>query len=234
MKLTQTLLNQLDDLSRISTSVLLSPGKTISIKNGPQILATAIIDEEIPGEAAVYDLPLFLKTLSLFPVDEAVLEFNDSYIEVKSAGQNARFVTADKKWIENSIPSKTVDELTQSSGPLGEIVLDIALEKTIVDQLLKNIKIMSLDHVRFSVEDGVFSIKICDLKNTGQNSLDKVIAEVDCPNLSYTFSTEEFLKMPSYDYQLKLFKDVASVAFENDNFGIFLSAQTNFTKRIDE
>ena len=84
MKLTANLVAALTNLSRVNGSILLTEGNVLSVKRSTQSLASVKIDEPIPREAAIYDLPLFIKTLGLFSDVDTELDIQEAFITIKS------------------------------------------------------------------------------------------------------------------------------------------------------
>jgi len=88
MKFSSNTIKILKNFSTINQSLLFREGNTLRtmsvLKN---ILAEAVIEEEIPKEFAIYDLPQFINGLELH--SNAELDFlNDSYVYIKDESGN--------------------------------------------------------------------------------------------------------------------------------------------------
>lgn len=88
MKFSEKTLTILKNFSSINQSLLFRKGnviRTMSVMKN--ILAEAVIDEELPKEFGIYELNQFLNGLSLHP--DAELDFsNDSYVLIKDTNNN--------------------------------------------------------------------------------------------------------------------------------------------------
>ncbi len=231
MKLTADLLSKLTKLSRINNSIVLTEGNVLGVKQTDAHVADVILEEAIPAEAAIYDLPLFIKTLGLFNVDNTKLEFSDSRIIIKSKSQKASYLLTEKRLIDSCAPSASVQQVA-SSGKLGEELLSFELSGELLAQITSNAKTLGLDHISFAMKQGVLTVTICDKNNPGENSIETVVAQADSPEFEYVFLTEDFMKIPASIYNMTFYKDVASFTLISDNFNMFLCADAEFTTKV--
>ena len=78
MKLSNETLSVLKNFASINQGILFKPGKTIrTISTHKNILAEAVVSEEIPKEFGVYDLNNFFSVLSLHK-EEPVIDFDEA------------------------------------------------------------------------------------------------------------------------------------------------------------
>ena len=79
MKLSEKTLQVLKNFSNINQSILIRPGNVIkSVTELKTIFARAEVPETFEQEFAIYDLPQFLGTISLFSDPE--LDFHEKYV----------------------------------------------------------------------------------------------------------------------------------------------------------
>ena len=95
MKLSDSTLTLLKNFSNINQSILFKQGKSLrTISVMKNILAEAIIDEELPKDFGIYDLTQFLNGLSLHNNPE--LDFdNDNFVIIKEGRSRSRYFFAD-------------------------------------------------------------------------------------------------------------------------------------------
>jgi len=88
MKFSDNTISVLKNFSTINQSLLFRKGNVIRTMSGMKnILAEAIIDEDLPKDFCIYELNQFLNGLSLH--QPAELDFvNESYVTIKDSGNN--------------------------------------------------------------------------------------------------------------------------------------------------
>jgi len=81
MKLSEKTLTVLKSFAAINKSIVLKPGKILrTITPEKTLMATAIIEDEIPAQACIYDLSRFLSIHSLY--DNPDIEFHDKHFTI--------------------------------------------------------------------------------------------------------------------------------------------------------
>lgn len=106
MKLSARTLQLLKNFSSINKSILIRKGNILStISNNKEIMARATIQETFENEFAIYELPKFLGTLSLF--DDPDIQFESNHLKIIEGKQSISFYYTDSSMIV-AAPDKEV------------------------------------------------------------------------------------------------------------------------------
>ena len=190
MKLSDKTILLLKNFSSINQSILFKQGSKLrSISVMKNILAEAIIDEEIPKDFGIYDLNQFLNGLSLHQSPE--LDFtNDQYVVIKEGKMRSKYFFADPSVIV-SPPEK---EITLPSEDVSFVLASQQLEK-----LKKAASIYQLPDISAIGENGVVKVVARDKKNDTSNDFCIVVGETD-KNFIFNFKEENLKIIPgTYD-----------------------------------
>lgn len=133
MKLSKETIAILKNFAQINQSIQFEAGNTIrTISPSKSTVAIADISEEIPSDAAIYDLSQFLSVLSAF--NEPEIEFGEKEFVIKEGKKKTTYsyvdpsmiLTPKKKTVEFpatdvavDLPAKTVEDILKQAGVLG-------------------------------------------------------------------------------------------------------------------
>ena len=161
MKLSDNTLNILKNFSTINPNLVFKEGnqlKTISVAKN--ILATATIDETIPSEFGIYDLPEFLSVIGL--IEDAELVIGDTSAKIRGDGDSLNYFFSDVSNL--TTPQKDI------TMPKCEIEFD--LTEVSLGKLRRAASTMGVSEVLVvGEENGVgISIQVVDTKNPTSNS----------------------------------------------------------------
>ena len=108
MKLSEKTTSLLKNFSSINGSILVKEGTSIKTMSPMKnILAEATIDEDMPRDFAIYDLPQFLNTIDL--MDDPMLDFtNEHYVVIKRERSKFKYWFCDHTLVP-SLPEKTIE-----------------------------------------------------------------------------------------------------------------------------
>jgi len=98
VKLSNSSVKILSNFASINPGIVFTPGNvqyTISPLN--TIVCKVTLSEDVPQSFAIYDLELFLKLYKT--IDDAELEFSDTYVLIKNDKENIKFFFADAEMI---------------------------------------------------------------------------------------------------------------------------------------
>jgi hypothetical protein len=140
MKLSNETLSVLKNFASINQGILFKPGKTIrTISTHKNILAEAVVNEEIPKEFGVYDLNNFLSVLSLHK-EEPTIDFDESNVVI--SGLQGRSKIKYRFCAPNMIVTAP-DKNLELSNP--EIKFDLSAED--FDWILRAANVLSSPHI---------------------------------------------------------------------------------------
>ena len=186
MKLSETTLNLLKNFSTINQSILFKEGsklRTMSVMKN--ILAEAIITEEIPKDFGVYDLNQFLQGHSLHQSPD--LDFtNDEYVVIREGKSRSKYFFADPSVIV-SPPDK---EISLPSEDVSFAITSQQLEK-----LKKAASVYQLPDISAIGGDGVVKLVARDKKNDTSNDFSIVVGDTS-DTFSFNFKVENIKILP--------------------------------------
>ena len=191
MKLSDSTVNLLKNFSNINQSLLFKQGnslRTISVMKN--ILAEAVIDEELPKDFGIYDLNQFLNGMSLHHDPELDFE-NENYVVIREGRSNqSKYFFADPNVIITP-PDKT---LTLPSEDVSFVLTTQNL-----DRLLKAAAVYQVPDLSAIGSSGVVKLVIRDKKNDTANNFSMVVGETD-KSFEFNFKVENIKLIPgSYE-----------------------------------
>ena len=188
MKLSEKTLNLLKNFSTINQSILFKQGsslRTISVMKN--ILAEAVIDEEIPQDFGIYDLNQFLNGLGLHQHPE--LDFkNDGHVVIKEGKMRSKYFFADPNVIVTP-PDKEI------VLPSEDVSFELSTQQ--LDKLLKAAAVYQLPDLSVLGEDGVVKLVVRDKKNDTSNVFSIIVGETESV-FSLNFKVENIKILPGY------------------------------------
>jgi len=186
MKLSEKTITILKNFSSINQSILFKEGnclRTISIMKN--ILAEAVIEENIPKDFAIYDLNQFLNGLNLH--QDPDLDFTDnSYVLIKEGKRKAKYFFADPEVIVTP-PDKSIE--------LPSKDVCFTLDQSQLDRLIKAAAVYQLPDLSAVGENGVVKLVVRDKKNDTSNDFSIVVGETDS-EFVFNFKVENIKILP--------------------------------------
>ena len=186
MKLSDKTLSVLKNFSTINQSILFKQGsklRTISVMKN--ILAEAVIDEEIPQDFGIYDLNQFLNGLGLHQHPE--LDFkNDGHVVIKEGKMRSKYFFADPNVIVTP-PDKEI------VLPSEDVSFELSTQQ--LDKLLKAAAVYQLPDLSVLGEDGVVKLVVRDKKNDTSNVFSIIVGETESV-FSLNFKVENIKILP--------------------------------------
>ena len=186
MKLSEKTLNLLKNFSTINQSILFKQGTSLTtISVMKNILAEAVIDEEIPQDFGIYDLNQFLNGLSLHQHPE--LDFkNDGHVVIKEGKMRSKYFFADPNVIVTP-PDKEI------VLPSEDVSFELSTQQ--LDKLLKAAAVYQLPDLSVLGEDGVVKLVVRDKKNDTSNVFSIIVGETESV-FSLNFKVENIKILP--------------------------------------
>ena len=211
MELSEKTLKILQNFTTINQSLAFKEGRklrTISVMKN--VLAEAEIEEYIPIDFAIYDLPQFLNTLALYRDPDIDVSTNPNFAHIKAGtSQRSKYFFSDPSVIvappekEMVLPSKDV------TFNLGEEQLAKAL---------KSASILQLPDLSVVGGEGAIKVVVSDRKNDTSNEFALVVGQTD-KEFSFNFKIEN----------IKLIPGAYSVAISCKNLARFYNTNYKLT-----
>ena len=207
MKLSVKTLEILKNFTTINQSLTFKEGRklrTISVMKN--VLAEAEIEEFIPKDFAIYDLPQFLNTLSLYKDADIDVSTNPNFVHIKSGiTQRSKYFFSDPSVIV-APPDK---EMTL---PSTEVEFSLAEDQ--LTKIMKSASILGLPDLSVVGADGVVKLVVNDRKNDTSNEFAIVVSQSD-KKFSFNFKIEN-IKLVSGSYNVAISSKNLAKFYNND------------------
>ena len=195
MRLSEKTLKILQNFTTINQSLSFKEGnkiRTISVMKN--VLAEAEIEEYIPKDFAIYDLPQFLNTLALYRDPDIDVSSNPSFAHIKSGTHSrSKYFFSDPSVII-APPEK---EMILPSEDVSFILQEDQLAK-----MLKSASILQLPDLAVVGDEGVVKTVVSDRKNDTSNESAIVVGQTD-KTFSFNFKIENIKLIPG-SYQVTI------------------------------
>ena len=211
MELSEKTLKILQNFTTINQSLAFKEGRklrTISVMKN--VLAEAEIEEYIPKDFAIYDLPQFLNTLALYRDPDIDVSTNPNFAHIKSgASQRSKYFFSDPSVIVAPPEKEMVLPSEDVTFNLGEEQLAKAL---------KSSSILQLPDLSVVGGEGAIKVVVSDRKNDTSNEFALVVGQTD-KEFSFNFKIEN----------IKLIPGAYSVAISCKNLARFYNTNYKLT-----
>ena len=211
MELSEKTLKILQNFTTINQSLAFKEGRklrTISVMKN--VLAEAEIEEYIPKDFAIYDLPQFLNTLALYRDPDIDVSTNPNFAHIKAGtSQRSKYFFSDPSVIVAPPEKEMVLPSEDVTFNLGEEQLAKAL---------KSSSILQLPDLSVVGGEGAIKVVVSDRKNDTSNEFALVVGQTD-KEFSFNFKIENIKLIPG-DY---------SVAISCKNLARFYNANYKLT-----
>lgn len=193
MKLCKETLETLKNFSTINSGVVLVPGtKQSTIADENNIVVWADIDEEIPVEIAIHDLPSFLGIIS--QLDAPDLDFQSKWVDITDNGLSVRYHYSNPELIK-VIPQGKSLELTSVDGKFE-------LTNSSLTKIIKIANSMDLPDVRIVGEGGKIYLYVVDSDVDTSNFASKEVGEYEGDDFELIIPVENLRLVPD-DYVIE-------------------------------
>ena len=211
MELSEKTLKILQNFTTINQSLAFKEGRklrTISVMKN--VLAEAEIEEYIPKDFAIYDLPQFLNTLALYRDPDIDVSTNPNFAHIKAGTtQRSKYFFSDPSVIVAPPEKEMVLPSEDVTFNLGEEQLAKAL---------KSSSILQLPDLSVVGGEGAIKVVVSDRKNDTSNEFALVVGETD-KEFSFNFKIEN----------IKLIPGSYSVAISSKNLARFYNTNYKLT-----
>ena len=201
----------LKNFTEINQSLSFKKGKKIrTISPMQNILAEATIDEEIPSDFAIYDLPQFITTIDVLYKDPDIDITSEQYASIKEGRTTrSKYFFSDPDVII-SPPEK------EMALPSEEVAFN--LDENQVKKLVNSANILGLPDLSVVGEAGVVKVVVNDRRNDTSNDYTVVVGSTD-HEFSFNFKMEN----------IKLIKGAYQVGISKANLARFHNVAYNLT-----
>ena len=211
MELSEKTLKILQNFTTINQSLAFKEGRklrTISVMKN--VLAEAEIEEYIPKDFAIYDLPQFLNTLALYRDPDIDVSTNPNFAHIKAgASQRSKYFFSDPSVIVAPPEKEMVLPSEDVTFNLGEEQLAKAL---------KSASILQLPDLSVVGGEGAIKVVVSDRKNDTSNEFALIVGQTD-KEFSFNFKIEN----------IKLIPGSYSVAISSKNLARFYNTNYKLT-----
>ena len=213
MKLSDKTIQILKNFATINQSILVCPGNILkTVTPLKTVVAQATVAETFEQEFAIYELPRFLGTISLFSDPE--FTFQEKYVTISSGKQRVNYTYADASMITTP-PSKNIN------FPDTEVEFTITAEQ--LSTISKAGAVLQMPEIAVVGEDGVISIRAIDSKNSTADVFSLDVGECD-KDFRVIFRPENMKLIPA-DYKVSL-TTVGISRFESDNLTYWIATES--------
>lgn len=192
MKLSDKTHKILQNFTSINQSLSFKEGRTIrTISPMQNVLAEAEIEEYIPKDFAIYDLPQFLNTVALYRDPEIDVSTEDTHAMIREGKMNrSKYFFSDPSVII-APPEK---EMKLPTEDVCFVVQDEQLRR-----IMKSSGILGLPDLSVVGEAGVVKLVVSDRKNDTSNDFQIVVGET-AAEFCFNFKIENIKLVPgSYE-----------------------------------
>lgn len=192
MKLSEKTIKILQNFTTINQSLSFKEGKELStISVMRNVLAKAEIEEYIPKDFAIYDLPQFLNTVSLYRDPDIDVSTEDSFATIREGKTHrSKYFFSDPSVIITP-PDKEL------SLPTQDVCFVLQAEQ--LQKILKSASILALPDLSVVGQAGVIKLVVADRKNDTSNEFAIVVGETEA-EFSLNFKIENMKMIPgSYE-----------------------------------
>jgi gp45 sliding clamp, C terminal len=217
MKFSDKTIKILQNFTSINQSLSFKEGKKLrTISPMQNVFAEAEIEEYIPKDFAIYDLPQFLNTVGLYKDPDIDVSSEESYASIKEGKANrSKYFFSDPSVIiappdrEMKLPSEDIC---------------FVLQEDQLQKILKSSSILGLPDLSAVGEAGVIKLVVNDRKNDTSNEYSIVVGETNA-EFSFNFKIENIKLIPgSYEVVISKSK-LARFYSERYNLTYFIALE---------
>ena len=219
MKFSERTLTILKSFSTINKSILMKPGDVLkTVTPEKTLVASAIIPDQIPSQACIYDLSRFLSILSLYKDPD--VEFHDKYFMINDGRRKTKYVYADISMI-HAAPEKEIQL------PSLDVVVNVSWED--LQSVLKAAGVLQFSEVAFVGTEGKIWLKAIDSNN--QNSDDYGVEIGTTSDEFKIIIKTDNLKLLPQDYNVSLCaKGISEFKGEDVTYYVAIDTKSTYQK----
>lgn len=218
LKLSPETVAILRNFSGINKSILIKPGSELTtISDTKSIIGVAQIAETFEQEFAIYELPKFLASLSLFQDPE--LEFGAHQVTIREGKNELNYTYDDKRTVlaieQESI--KKLDAVTEK----GEVEFDWA--DSVYRDVSKALAVLKLPEFVVQGDGKEIVLKAADTGNSTGNTYEAAVGE-STEEFRAVFRSENIRFLPK-DYHVK-YASRGLAKFQGDSITYYVTTES--------
>lgn len=215
MNLTGETLSVLKNFSSINPSIALKKGNTLrTISPQKSVMAIATLNQDLEGDACVYDLSRFLSTLSLF--EDPDVAFGEGKFDIKSGRSRVSYTYASESMILTP-PDKEI------TLPSTDVSVEVTWES--FDKVMRAAAVLKLPDIAVTSEGSGMSLTALDVSNPSADRFDVALTS-DYSDDPFTFVYRaENLKLLPGDYNVEISSKGIS-KFSSERATYFIAIET--------
>lgn len=219
MKFSEQTLTVLKSFSTINKSIMMEPGNRLkTITPEKTLIAEAVITDEIPSHACIYDLSRFLSIVGLY--SDPDVQFHDKYFTISEGRRKTKYVFADQSMIHTP-PNKEI------KIPSKDVEIDVSWED--LQSVIKAAGVLQFNEIAFVGEQGKCYLRAIDSTNPTADAFGIEIGESN-DTFTLIIKTENVKLLPR-DYQVTLCaKGISRFSCEDVTYFIGIDTKSTFTK----
>lgn len=213
MKFEQKSVQVLKNFASINNSIMFRKGTKLStISPTKTVMAVATIDEEVPGDFAIYDLSRFLGIVSLF--DEPVLTLNDKYMEITGGSEKFNYSFTDPSLIVVP-PEKSIT--------LKDPEINFHLTQAQLQKVMRALNVASLPEIAVTGKDGKILLQAVDVKGSTNDVYSVEVGETEA-SFRMILRAENIKLLPG-DYEVSISSKGLSY-FKGENVEYWIAVES--------
>lgn len=218
MKFDATTVQILKNFSSINPSIQFKKGSRLAtISSNKTVLARASLSQEIPGDFAIYDLPRFLGTISMFESPD--LDIKEKYMEISQGATKFNYSFTDASLIVTP-PSKDIN--------LGDAEVNFSLKKDDLKKTLRALSVASLPEIAVVGSGGKIYLQAVDTKGSSNDVFSIEVGETTA-TFRMVFRADN-IKLMEEDYQVSISsKGLGHFQSAAVEYWIAVESNSNFT-----
>lgn len=196
IKLSPETVSILDAAAKINGSIKLSKGniiKTVSIDDA--VAMYAVVNDEIPSDAAFYDLGQFLNLFKMQALKDSEVEFQDKKVIIHGDRTTVQY------WFTDPTFLKDTDKVKDIQLPSVDLEVDVTQED--LNSFIRGAATLGHKYIQFVVKSGEVKLVATTTEIDTSNNLEINIGETDSDDSTYTLSIGNLKLIPgNYTVQI--------------------------------
>jgi hypothetical protein len=221
MKFKDNTISVLKNFSTINPSVMLRKGNLIkTVSPQKDVMAVSTIEEEIDGDAGIYNISQFLSSLTLF--NDPEIRFDNGFFSISDGKRSINYTYA----AENLILSPKKDSL-----PVGDVHTEFDISYAEIKNLINASSVLQLPDIQItSIDDGQVRISTTDKKNPTTNVYSVVLPATVHGEIGKKIEIATTkLKLLQGDYHVSIGQTI--VEWKTDTVTYWIAVETPDRKR---
>jgi hypothetical protein len=219
MKLSEKTLTILKSFATINKSIVLKPGKILrTITPEKTLMAVAHIDNEIDGQACIYDLSRFLSIHGLYSSPELI--FNDNHFVISEGKKKTKYMFADVSMVHTP-PDREI------KIPSEDVVVNVTWND--LDSVIKAAGVLQFSEIAFVGEGGICYLRAVNSEDPTADTFGVEVGETK-DEFKIIIKTDN-LKLLKRDYNVTLCaKGISRFSAEDVSYFIGIDSKSVYKK----